>query len=480
MTDSDAGSDTAGRGEAATETALPIVEAAPISLGTAVVGVAAGLWATLALVVVGLATPPWIAIGFVGGGVVAVAVGSRAVGAGSGLIWGVAAAVIVWIVLFAVLPADRPASSALPLFPRLVLGIGVPVGVAVGWWQGRDAERRRASLPRAVAGGGFAGVLGGIIFGFWLWRAGLFITIANILGSDSAAVGVAVHAIVSATLGVLFGVLFQHDIRGLGSALGWGVVYGVVWWVLGAATLLPLLRGRAVDWEVVALQARTGTLVGHLIYGLVLGLGYGVLDGLWRTLFYESDPMLREPVGPESPTVQTVGWGLAASLGGGIAFGVLLYWTGRLRTVAALVGADSLLVGGLVHLFIGAVIGMSYGGLFRYEAPDIASGIGWGLAYGFIWWVLGPLTLLPILLGNQFAWSGVAVADTLPLLFGHLAYGSLTGVAFSHLERRQRRWTKLNPRIAERERRRRRPIGTAAPAVVLVVVGLIVLFALLV
>jgi hypothetical protein len=54
----------------------------------------------------------------------------------------------------------------------------------------------------------------------------------------------------------------------------------------------------------------------------------------------------------------------------------------------------------LVHLLISALIGMSYGVLFRREAPNWESSMGWGLLDGLVWWYLGPLTLLPIFLGK--------------------------------------------------------------------------------
>ena len=38
--------------------------------------------------------------------------------------------------------------------------------------------------------------------------------------------------------------------------------------------------------------------------------------------------------------------------------------------------------------------------LFRRESYTYGVGLAWGLVYGLMWWLLGPLTLMPILLGN--------------------------------------------------------------------------------
>jgi hypothetical protein len=118
--------------------------------------------------------------------------------------------------------------------------------------------------------------------------------------------------------------------------------------------------------------------------------------------FIESDPLNREPEGAGTRTLRSLGWGAVASLVGGVLFSLVMASTGALSRVAGIVGGTSPAVGFFVHLVISAPIGMSYGVLFQRESPNVGAGVVWGMLYGLVWWFLGPLTFLPILLGGSF------------------------------------------------------------------------------
>jgi len=415
-----------------------------------------------------------LVLGALSGVVFALLAHSRATRPGAGLLWGLAFALLLWLAvpagLVPLLEGGGMLDNARERFPELVaylLCLGLPLGLTLGAW-GLLVEPEPGtppfSLARAVVAGGLSGVVGGWAFGKWMEQVNFFPLIAGLVGTNSREVGIVLHFIIAVVIGATFGLLFQRDVRGYGSSLGWGLAYGMFWWFLGPLTLLPVLQGRPIDWSAERATALFGSLIGHIIYGLLVGVIYGLINRLWLGFFVESDPIHREVEGPARRTLQAVGWGALGSLAGGLLFSIVMLATGVLPRVATLVGASSPETGFVVHLAISALIGMSFGLLFQYEAPNLGSGIAWGLLYGLAWWFFGWLTLYPILIGRSVAWDIQAAAAALPGLLGHLIYGAATAFVFLLLERRHREWLLLDPRLAARDARRRRPVGTPAPA----------------
>ncbi len=453
-----------------------------------IAGLAVGCLGGAVIWAIGLASlVGGVALGGLYGLLFALLAARRAVSPGAGLLWGLGYALLLWLAgpagLFPLFGGAGGASAmgmldtARAHFPELVaylLCFGLPLGVTLGILGSLRPPpgQERFSLPRALVVGGVAGIVGGWAFGKWMAQVNFFPLIAGLVDSDSVMVGMTLHFGIAVVIGASFGMLFQRDVRGLGSSLGWGLAYGILWWFLGPLTLLPILRGSPPDWSYQQGGALFGSLVGHVIYGLLLGLIYAALDRLWVGFFYESDPINREVEGSGTRTLRSLGWGAAASLAGGLLFSLVMVTTGVLPQIANLVGGSSPVLGFVVHMGISTLIGMSYGVLFGREAPDFGSGIAWGMVYGLAWWFVGNLTLLPILLGRPFVWTTEAAAAGLPSLVGHLIYGAATACAFLLLERRHADWLRLDPRIAAREARRQRPMGTPAPALWLFVLGL--------
>ncbi len=442
-------------------------------------------------------SPLGAVLGVLYGALFALLVASRADNLGAGLLWGLGYALVLWLAvpaglfpLFQGMPHMAMLDAARVHFGDLVaylLYIGLPLGLTLGVWRRwhpggalgapETTARGRFSLPRALVVGGIAGLAGGWAFAQWMAQVNFFVIVAGLVGSPSRGVGVALHYGIAVAIGASFGLLFQRDVRGLGSSLGWGLAYGLLWWFLGPLTLLPLLQHHAPTWTYQYAGTLFGSLVGHVIYGLLLGVIYAALDRLWVGFFIDTDPLNRAREGLGTRTLRSLGRGAAASVVGGLLFSLIMLATGELSRVAALVHQSSPVLGFVIHLGISALIGMSYGLLFGDEAPNVGLAIVWGLVYGLAWWFLGALTLFPLLLGGPFIWTVGAAGAALPALVGHLLYGAGLAVTFLLLERRQTAWARLDPRSAAHESRRR-PVGTAAPALGLFVLGLGVLLPL--
>ncbi|HUE75401.1 MAG TPA: hypothetical protein VMP10_01130 [Chloroflexota bacterium] len=122
--------------------------------------------------------------------------------------------------------------------------------------------------------------------------------------------------------------------------------------------------------------------------------------------------------------------GAVAGVLAGVVFGMLMTMMGMMPMIASLVGSQSVAVGWIVHLIISAIIGGIYGLLLGSVGRRVSTGWWVGALYGVVWWVLGPLLIMPTMMGMgpQF---GMAFAEgNLMSLMGHVIFGVILGVAY--------------------------------------------------
>lgn len=144
---------------------------------------------------------------------------------------------------------------------------------------------------RRMIAGAAAGLIGGVLFGIMMQmmtaptpdggRVPMMAMVAMVVRSESIAVGWLYHLFNSAVIGALFGLLLGSRVGSLSGGLAWGAVWGMVWWVLGGLILMPLLLGMPAFAPLAMAPMRMvaiGSLVGHLIYGLILGAVYVKLE----------------------------------------------------------------------------------------------------------------------------------------------------------------------------------------------------------
>jgi uncharacterized membrane protein YagU involved in acid resistance len=133
-----------------------------------------------------------------------------------------------------------------------------------------------------------------------------------------------------------------------------------------------------------------------------------------------------------SALVTRVWQGVVAGLAGGIVFGALMAMMAMMPMIAMLVGSSTAAVGWLVHLVISAF----YGALFALIVPTtlgVGALLGAGAAYGIVLWLIGPLLIMPAMLGmGLFMFNNT----TMMSLVGHLLYGLIVAGVLVPLRRR--------------------------------------------
>ena len=124
--------------------------------------------------------------------------------------------------------------------------------------------------------GAYGGFAGGLLFGAMMGMMGMLPMIGSMVGQPTAGVGFVLHMVNSVIIGAGFAVVLGRFVSGTSSGVGLGLAYGGVWWILGPLTLMPLFMGMGfgVNWNAAAAVAMLPSLVGHLMYGGVLGLVY--------------------------------------------------------------------------------------------------------------------------------------------------------------------------------------------------------------
>ena len=127
--------------------------------------------------------------------------------------------------------------------------------------------------------------------------------------------------------------------------------------------------------------------------------------------------------------------GAIAGLAGGVVFGLMMGMMGMLPMVGMLVHQQSAVVGFILHLVISAFIGAVYGLVAGRWATTRVNAVVGGIVNGVVWWVLGALILMPLLLGMTQMVLRIG-ADQWLSLMGHMIYGLVTAFAFIPLARR--------------------------------------------
>ncbi|MGM7701511.1 hypothetical protein ACSVDE_07260 [Pseudalkalibacillus sp. Hm43] len=131
----------------------------------------------------------------------------------------------------------------------------------------------------------------------------------------------------------------------------------------------------------------------------------------------------------------TMGTSLKASaIGGvvaGIIFGIFMQLMGKLPMVAMLVGSESVAVGWFVHMVISVIFGLGFGVL----ASGRKNIYGLAIIYGIVLWVVGPLLIMPAMLGMGVMIGQAFTGAQLMNLVTHLGFALILAFVYSKTNR---------------------------------------------
>ena len=116
--------------------------------------------------------------------------------------------------------------------------------------------------------GAMGGLVAGVVFGMMMNMLNMIGSIAMLVGSKSNAVGWAVHLLISMGTGIAFSLVLEKRLNSYLAGIGYGIAYGMFWWVLGGLILMPAkLNMPLFHFDTMAWQS----LMGHVVFGMVLG-----------------------------------------------------------------------------------------------------------------------------------------------------------------------------------------------------------------
>ncbi len=130
---------------------------------------------------------------------------------------------------------------------------------------------------RPIAAGALTGVLAVVPFLVIAWLGGGLSDVAHRIGVPAALVPTA-YGMLMVGGGALYGWLFMRAANDRGGGWLFGISYGFFTWMLGPATIMPVVTGRPV----VVGAAAQFFFAAHVAYGLALGLLYPYSDGFVR------------------------------------------------------------------------------------------------------------------------------------------------------------------------------------------------------
>lgn len=121
-----------------------------------------------------------------------------------------------------------------------------------------------------------AGLIGGSVFGVQMAAMGMLPMVAEMVGSSSVVVGFILHMLISAVIGGSYSLVADRLPDGWVMSILGGIVWGIVWWVLGALIIMPLVLGMS-DMVLQVGESQLMSLNGHVMFGIIMAGFYNLI-----------------------------------------------------------------------------------------------------------------------------------------------------------------------------------------------------------
>jgi hypothetical protein len=144
-------------------------------------------------------------------------------------------------------------------------------------------------MGRKIVAGVMSGLIGGLAFDALMYAipaaggTSMIAFAADAVHPSNSLIGWLVYPVYGIVIGAFFGGLLYSQTVDDAWATLWGGLYGVGWWIIAQLVLIPILfairplSSSAIDRvRDVALPL----LVGHVVYGVILGFGWSRITRL--------------------------------------------------------------------------------------------------------------------------------------------------------------------------------------------------------
>jgi hypothetical protein len=119
----------------------------------------------------------------------------------------------------------------------------------------------------------------------------------------------------------------------------------------------------------------------------------------------------------------------ASVIGGivaGIIFGIVMHMMGMIPMIASMMGSESVVVGWVIHMIISIIFGLGFG-ILALKTKNIYL---LGIIYGIILWIIGPLVIMPMMMGMGTNLTQAFTPDMLMSLMTHIVFSLILSFVY--------------------------------------------------